>query len=137
MATHVSQDEINALAWRACDTFRGAVGPSEYKNYILVMLFLKYMSDQWKDKLEEYQKKYDGDKQRVERALSRERFIVPAHCDFDFLYSKRGEANIGELINIALDKIADANKAKLENVFRGIDFNSESNLGETKERNRR
>jgi type I restriction enzyme M protein len=133
----VNQDEINALAWRACDTFRGAVDPSEYKNYILVMLFLKYMSDQWKDKREEYQKKYDGDKQRVERALSRERFIVPTHCDFDFLYSKRGEANIGELINIALDKIEDANKAKLENVFRGIDFNSESNLGETKERNRR
>jgi type I restriction enzyme M protein len=133
----VNQDEINALAWRACDTFRGAVDPSEYKNYILVMLFLKYMSDQWKDKREEYQKKYDGDKQRIERALSRERFIVPAHCDFDFLYSKRGEANIGELINIALDKIEDANKAKLENVFRGIDFNSESNLGETKERNRR
>ena len=36
MATHVSQDEINALAWRACDTFRGAVDPSEYKNYIPV-----------------------------------------------------------------------------------------------------
>jgi type I restriction enzyme M protein len=73
----VNQDEINALAWRACSTFRGAVDPSEYKNYILVMLFLKYMSDQWKDKSEEYQKKYDGDKQRVERALSRERFAVP------------------------------------------------------------
>jgi type I restriction enzyme M protein len=133
----VNQDEINALAWRACDTFRGAVDPSEYKNYILVMLFLKYMSDQWKDKREDYQKKYDGNQQRVERALNRERFIVPTDCDFDFLYSKRGEANIGELINIALDKIEDANKAKLENVFRGIDFNSESNLGETKERNRR
>jgi type I restriction enzyme M protein len=41
------------------------------------------------------------------------------------------------LINIALDHIEDANKAKLENVFRNIDFNSEPNLGETKERNRR
>jgi len=137
MAIQVNQDEINAIAWRACDTFRGAVDPSEYKNYILVMLFLKYMSDQWKDKREEYEKKYSGDKQRIERALSRERFIVPTHCDFDYLYSKRETANIGELINIALDKIEDANKAKLENVFRGIDFNSESNLGETKERNRR
>lgn len=137
MPTRINQDEINAIAWRACDTFRGAVDPSEYKNYILVMLFLKYMSDQWKDKREDYQKKYNGDHQRIERALSRERFIVPPQCDFDFLYSKRNEVNIGELINIALDKIEDANKAKLENVFRGIDFNSESNLGETKERNRR
>lgn len=133
----VNQDEINALAWRACDTFRGAVDPSEYKNYILVMLFLKYMSDQWKDKLEEYRTKYNGDTKRIERAMSRERFIVPPNCDFDFLYSKRNETNVGELINIALDKIEDANKAKLENVFRGIDFNSEANLGETKERNRR
>ena len=42
-----------------------------------------------------------------------------------------------DLINIALEKIEDANKAKLENVFRNIDFNSEPHLGQTRERNRR
>lgn len=41
----ISQDEINNILRKACDTFRGTVDPSEYKNYILVMLFLKYVSD--------------------------------------------------------------------------------------------
>jgi len=101
------------------------------------MLFLKYLSDLWKDKREACEKKYKGDRQRVERALARERFVVPPESDFDFLYSKRDAANIGELINIALERIEDANKSKLENVFRNIDFNSEPALGQTKERNRR
>ncbi len=137
MDEQITQDEINNIVWRACDTFRGAVDPSEYKNYILTMLFIKYLSDLWKDKRDEYEKNYHGDVQRIERALSRERFIVPDESDFDFLYSKRDTANIGELINISLEKIEDANKAKLENVFRNIDFNSDANLGQTKERNRR
>lgn len=141
MSQNVSQtdirDEINGIVWKACDTFRGAVDPSEYKNYILTMLFVKYLSDLWKDKKRELDEKYKGDKQRIERALTRERFVVPDECDFDHLYAKRDAANIGELINIALEKIEDANKAKLENVFRNVDFNSEPALGQTKERNRR
>lgn len=137
MGEKVNQSEINDIVWRACDTFRGAIDPSEYKNYILTMLFIKYMSDLWKDKREGYEKKYGGDKERVKRALSRERFVVPHECDFDHLYIKRDAANIGELINIALEKIEDSNRTKLENVFRNIDFNSEPALGQTKERNRR
>jgi len=62
---------------------------------------------------------------------------MPPECDFDFLYSKRDAPNIGELINVALEKIEDENKAKLENVFRNIDFNSEAALGQTRDRNRR
>lgn len=131
------QKKINDTVWRACDTFRGAVDPAEYKNYILTTLFIKYMSDLWKDRREEYAKKYDGDTERIERALSRERFVVPAEADFDHLYERREAANIGELINIALEKIEEANKGKLENVFRNIDFNSEPALGQTKDRNRR
>ena len=41
------QNEINGILWKACDTFRGTVDPAEYKNYILVMLFVKYISDVW------------------------------------------------------------------------------------------
>lgn len=137
MSAMVSQKEINDVVWRACDSFRGAVDPAEYKNYILTMLFIKYLSDMWKDKREEYEKKYGGDTERVERALSRERFIVHPEAEFEYIYNKREEANIGEIINMALEKIEDANKAKLENVFRNIDFNSEAALGQTKERNRR
>src|SRR5688572_3898799 len=47
--SNVTQSEINGILWKACDTFRGAVDPSEYKNYILVMLFVKYISDVWQD----------------------------------------------------------------------------------------
>ncbi|MHB2027023.1 MAG: type I restriction-modification system subunit M [Elusimicrobiota bacterium] len=137
MTEKVSQKEINDIAWRACDTFRGALDPAQYKDYILVMLFIKYMSDLWKDKRESYEKQYKGDKTRVQRALARERFVVPEKSDFDFLYNKRRETNIGELINIALENIEDANKSKLENVFRNIDFNSEPHLGQTKDRNKR
>jgi len=137
MSPIVSQKEINDVVWRACDSFRGAVDPAEYKNYILTMLFIKYLSDLWKDKREEYTQKYDWDQERVERALARERFIVHPESEFEYLYSKREEANIGEIINIALEKIEDANKAKLENVFRNIDFNSEAAFGQTKDRNRR
>ncbi len=67
----MNQNEINAIAWKACDTFRGVVDPAEYKNYILVFLFLKYLSDVWKDKEEDYRIKYSGDEVRVKRALGR------------------------------------------------------------------
>ncbi len=133
----ISQDEINAVAWRACDTFRGTIDPAQYKDYILVMLFLKYLSDVWKDKKEEYEKEYKGDAERVKRRLARERFLMPDGCDYYALYARRNEANIGDLINVALEQLEDANKAKLEGVFRNIDFNSEANLGQTKERNKR
>jgi type I restriction enzyme M protein len=131
------QKTINDIVWRACDTFRGTIDPSQYKDYILVMLFVKYLSDMRKDKLEEYSKKYGGDQERVTRAMARERFLLPDECDFDHLFAMRNEANIGERINGALQKIEDANKTKLEGVFRNIDFNSEANLGETRERNAR
>jgi len=47
--SHASKNEIGQIVWAACDTFRGAVDPSEYKNYILTMLFVKYLSDLRKD----------------------------------------------------------------------------------------
>lgn len=132
-----SQSEINAAVWRACDTFRGTIDASQYKDYILVMLFIKYLSDLHKDKVAEYEKKYHGDKERVKRALDRERFVMPKESNFDYLYSKRDANNVGELINIALENIEEANRGKLEGVFRNIDFNSEPNLGQTKDRNAR
>ena len=137
MADKIKQSEINAAAWAACDTFRGVVDPAQYKDYILVMLFLKYISDVWKDHYEAYKKQYGDDDERIRRRLGRERFVLPKGGSFYDLYDARNEPNIGEHINIALDAIEEANKAKLEGVFRNIDFNSEANLGRTKDRNRR
>ncbi len=150
MATNISQEEINSIAWAACDTFRGPVDPAQYKDYILVMLFLKYISDVWKDHYEGYKKQYGDNDERIRRKLERERFTLPYvnygdkdtgqneqfHADFYSLFERRTRANIGELINIVLDAIEESNKAKLEGVFRNIDFNSEANLGKTKDRNR-
>jgi type I restriction enzyme M protein len=133
----VNQSDINALAWKACDTFRGTLDPSDYKNYILVTLFLKYISDVIKNHRATYLLEYKGDEARVTRRLARERFLLPPGADFDSLYAKRNDADIGQQINIALEHIEEANKAKLEGVFREVDFNSEGKLGQTKERNTR
>ncbi len=137
----VTQADINNIVWKACDTFRGVIDPAQYKDYILTMLFIKYVSDVWKDKQAQYATKYDGDQQRIERALRHERFKLPPHCTFDYLYELRNEANIGELINIALEALEEANRDKLSGedgsgVFRNIDFNS-SNLGDAKDKNTR
>jgi len=129
--------EIFNVVWRACDTFRGVIDPAQYKDYILTMLFVKYLSDIRKHKLAEFEKKYDGDPVRIERAMSRERFLVGEEATFDYLYAHRNDSDIGQTINTVLEKIEDANKAKLHNVFRNIDFNSEANLGQTRQRNTR
>ncbi|MCG8342912.1 MAG: type I restriction-modification system subunit M [Chlorobiales bacterium] len=156
MSGMIDQKKINNAAWAACDTFRGVVDPAQYKDYILVMLFLKYISDVWEDHYEEYRKLYGDDDRRILRKLERERFVLPLvkltekniltgeeklldefPATYYSLYERRSAANIGELINITLDHIEEQNKAKLEGVFRNIDFNSEANLGKTKDRNRR
>jgi type I restriction enzyme M protein len=130
-----TQKDINDVVWKACDTFRGTIDPSQYKDYILVLLFLKFVSDMARERRDEYARKYAGDVDRVERAMARERFVVPAEATFDALYAARTEANIGERINKALEVLEDANKTKLEGVFRNVDFNNEAALGETKDRN--
>ncbi|WP_158824114.1 type I restriction-modification system subunit M [Granulicella sp. S156] len=137
MTDQLTQHQVNQTAWAACDTFRGVVDAGQYKDYILVMLFLKYISDLWNDHADKYRKQYGSDQARIRRRLERERFVLPEGASFYDLYERRKEANIGELINIALEKIEDTNRSKLEGVFRNIDFNSESNLGRVKDRNRR
>lgn len=137
MTNQITQSQINNAAWAACDSFRGAVDPAQYKDYILVMLFLKYITDQWNDHVETYRKQYGDDEVRIRRRLERDRFVLPEGASFYDLYRQRDEPNIGELINIALERIEDTNRAKLEGVFRNIDFNSEANLGRPKDRNRR
>ncbi|HAH62483.1 MAG TPA: type I restriction endonuclease subunit M, partial [Treponema sp.] len=159
---NIDQRDINAAAWAACDTFRGVVDPAQYKDYILVILFLRYISDIWQDHYNEYQKEYGDDDERIRRKLERERFVLPVitlteeaneyekdgktkkrrtvdsfEATFYSLYDRREKSNIGELINITLEHIEEANRAKLSGVFRNIDFNSEANLGKTKDRNRR
>jgi type I restriction enzyme M protein len=141
MENKITQKEINNIVWKACDTFRGVIDPSQYKDYILTMLFIKYVSDVHRDIYESHMKKYNNDKERVARAMKHERFVVPEHCTFYHLYEHRNDTNIGELINIALNDLEEANREKLggedgSGIFRSIDFNS-SNLGDVKDKNNR
>lgn len=110
----IKQQDINNATWSACDTFRGVMDAAGYKDYILVMLFLKYISDVWKDHYKKYRKQHGDDDTRIRRKLRRERFVLQKDTGFYDLYEKRNEANIGELINIALDSIETTNKNKLK-----------------------
>jgi len=130
-----TQQEVNAALWRACDTFRGKIDSSIYKDYILVMLFIKYISDVYKEHYAELLEKYDGDVEMAERQIKLDRFTLNKSASFDYLYQNRNVMNIGEVINKALADIEESNKTKLRGVFKNIDFNSESILGNTKERN--
>ncbi|MEZ0483195.1 type I restriction-modification system subunit M [Fibrella aquatica] len=132
----VSASEINNAVLRTWDTFGGA----QYKDYILVFLFLKYLSDLYRDRYQFYLDRYnetpDNDV-RTQRAMQYERFQTPAECRYDFLYDHRNDPDIGEKLDIALAHLEEANREKLEGVFGDISFNSEKQLGPTRDRNRR
>ncbi|MDD3266025.1 MAG: type I restriction-modification system subunit M [Burkholderiales bacterium] len=130
-----TQDIINNVVWKACDTFRGTMDSSQYKDYVLSMLFVKYLSDFYKEKLEQISTKYEGDKERIKRALEREKFILDDTCTFEYLLRNKEANNLGEIINKALARIEEDNIEKLEGIFRNVDFNSRQMLGDTKERN--
>ena len=129
------QRDIHEVVWNACDTFRGTIDPSMYKDYILVLLFVKYVSDLVRERREHYGRRYEGNRPRIERAMARERFVVPAVADFETLHASRFEPDIGERINLGLEALEEVNRAKLDGVFRSADFNSETALGETLDRN--
>ena len=78
----VSQDAINAAVWNACDTFRGTVDPSIYKDFVLTMLFLKYVSDVWQDHYDAYKQQYGDHPELIEEMLKSERFVLPADTSF-------------------------------------------------------
>ena len=134
MKKTTSQDVIK-IVWKACDTFRGTMDSSKYKDYILTMIFVKYVSDFYKEKLEELKAKFGDNEDRIQKSLKREKFQLDPTCTFDVIYENRNAEDIGETINKILMKIEDDNKEKLEGIFRNIDFNSEAELGRTKERN--
>jgi type I restriction enzyme M protein len=139
MSTRITSKDINQTVWKACGTFRGVIDPSQYKDYILTMLFLKYVSDLHEDLYQQHLKRYNGDKDRAARAMKMERFNLPENSTFNYLYERRNEPNIGELIDIGLTDLEEANREKLSSedgsgIFRNISFNS-NNLGDTREKN--
>jgi type I restriction enzyme M protein len=132
-----TKEDVFRKAWAACDTFRGLIDASEYKDYVLATLFWKSISDVWQEHYDDTKARYGGDEERLRRRMDRERFVLPKGASFQEVWEQKDADNLGELIDIALDAIEEANKIKLDGVFRNISFNSATKLGETRDRNRR
>ncbi|WP_415717300.1 type I restriction-modification system subunit M [Maridesulfovibrio sp.] len=134
MTSRISQKEVNDAVWNACDTFRGVVDASAYKDYVLTMLFLKYISDVWQDNYDAYKDEYGDAPELIEEMMKNERFVLPKEASFYSLHERRFEAGNGERIDKALHAIEEANMGKLNDVFQDISFNS-TKLGDDKQKN--
>lgn len=107
----IKKSEIYGQIWAACDKLRGGVEPARYKDYILTLLFVKYVSDRYKS----------SDNWDIE---------VPEGGSFDDIAGLKYKKNIGEGINIVIGKLAEQNE--LKGIIDIADFNSEE-LGSDKE----
>jgi type I restriction enzyme M protein len=134
MTDQIDQEEVNKAVWDACGTFRNTVDSSIYKDFILVMLFLKYLSDVWQDHMDSYAEEYGDTPELIAEMMKNERFVLPENASFYALYERRFEAGNGDRIDKALHAIEDANIGKLRDVFQDISFNS-NKLGEEKQKN--
>jgi type I restriction enzyme M protein len=110
----VKKTELYSSLWASCDELRGGMDASQYKNYVLTLLFMKYVSD-----------KYAGDPYAL--------LVVPAGGAFDDIAVLKGDKEIGDKINKVIGKFAQENG--LENLFGTAenDFNNEDKLGQGKE----
>ncbi|MFQ2092477.1 type I restriction-modification system subunit M [Aeromonas taiwanensis] len=138
MTNPISQDDINKALWSACDTFRGTISADTYKDFVLTMLFLKYISDVWQDHYDGYKAEYGDEPELIEEMMKNERFVLPKQASFYSLFERRHEPGNGERIDQALHAIEEANCTKLKDagksVFQDISFNTDR-LGEEKQKN--
>ncbi len=108
----IKKSQLYSTLWTACDALRGGMDASQYKDYVLVVLFLKYISDKAKS---------DPDT-LIE---------VPEGCTFTDILALCNKSNIGEEMNKILEKIAAANN--LQGVITNADFSDENKLGKGKD----
>lgn len=127
-------DDIKNTLWKAAGTFRGTIDAANYKDFVLSMLFLKYLDDTYEEYLIELREKYGDNTVRIERAKKNLPFTLDENQRFRYLYENRFDPQIGVKINEALRGIEDGN-AELRGVFRSIDFNSEAMLGNPQQKN--
>lgn len=125
------EDIKNAL-WAGANTFRDNIDASNYKDYVLSMLFVKYLSDTFDESVEKLKKDYEGI--RLERQIANLPFVLKEEYTFNYLLKNKYAVDIGSKISEALTGIESSN-AILSGIFRGIDFNSENNLGKKEQKN--
>jgi type I restriction enzyme M protein len=109
----LKKSELYASLWKSCDELRGGMDASQYKDYVLVLLFVKYVSD-----------KYAGQKDAL--------IDVPEGARFADLVSLKSKKDIGERMNIVIGKLADANP-QLKGAIDVADWNDEAKLGKGSE----
>lgn len=108
----IKKTELYSSLWASCDELRGGMDASQYKDYVLTMLFMKYVSDK---------AKHDPNAM----------IEVPAGASFDEMVSLKGKTEIGEGLNKIIAKLAEEND--LKSVIDIADFNDEDKLGKGKE----
>jgi type I restriction enzyme M protein len=106
----VKKSELYSTLWASCDELRGGMEPSQYKDYVLLLLFVRYVSD----------------KAKFDKSIS-----IPVGSSFEDFISFKNKTDIGERMNTAVRALAKANT--LEGVFDNTDFNDESKLGKGKD----
>ena len=109
----LKKSELYSSLWQSCDELRGGMDASQYKDYVLVLLFVKYVSD-----------KYAGKKDAL--------LTVPAGGSFADMVAAKNDKEIGDKINKIIDRLADANDS-LKGAINVADFNDEEKLGRGKE----
>ncbi|MBA4374425.1 MAG: type I restriction-modification system subunit M [Thermodesulfovibrio sp.] len=109
----IKKSELYSSLWKSCDELRGGMDASQYKDYVLVLLFVKYVSD-----------KYSGDPNAL--------IDVPAGGSFADMVALKGDKEIGDKVNKIINKLADANDS-LKGAINVADFNDEEKLGKGKE----
>ncbi len=108
----VKKSEIYSALWEACNKLRGGVEPARYKDYVLVLLFFKYVSDKYSDS-------------------PFAKFSVPEDATFQTLIDAKGKPNVGEIVNKTLERFLDANK--LRGSLSEVSFENVNELGTGKE----
>ena len=109
----LKKSELYSSLWKSCDELRGGMDASQYKDYVLVLLFVKYVSD-----------KYAGDANAL--------IDVPAGGSFADMVAAKGDKEIGDRMNKIIGRLAEANDV-LKGAIDVADFNDEEKLGKGKE----
>ena len=109
------KSHLYSSLWQSCDQLRGGMDASQYKDYVLTLLFMKYVSD-----------KYAGSDDFAD-------ITVPPRGSFADMVALKGTKEIGDGINKVIGRLADANGYLLKGVIDQADFNDESKLGRGKE----
>ncbi len=107
----IKKSELYSSLWAGADSLRGGMDASEYKNYVLNLLFLKYISDK-------------------ARNNSFSEIEVPQGCFYEDILALEGDKEIGDKLNKIIAKIAERND--LKGVIDSVDFNDNTKLGEGK-----